>query len=61
MSEYFFDIGAMSDAKEQAIRAASEPVKHDCDHPLTSHTGTEATWPWRVCAHRPCDCRILVE
>jgi hypothetical protein len=57
---FSLDLGAMSDDKEAAARAA-EPRTHDCSHPLTSHTGTEATWPYRVCAHVPCPCRILVD
>jgi hypothetical protein len=59
--DMFFDLGAMSDAKEDLVKAAMKPIEHDCTHPLTSHTGTEATWPWKVCAHRPCPCKILVD
>jgi hypothetical protein len=57
MMEKFFDLGAMSDAKEDAIREAA--VQHDCDHPVTAHTGTDDTWPYLFCAHRPCTCVIV--
>jgi hypothetical protein len=55
--EKFFDLGEMSYAKEKAIREAT--TQHDCDHPVSSHTGTEDTWPYLVCAHRPCPCVIV--
>ena len=58
MFDRYFDLGAMSNAKEAAIREAS--VQHDCDHPVSSHTGTADTWPYLVCSHRPCTCVILV-
>ena len=39
----------------------ADATEHDCEHPLTAHTGTEATWPWKVCAHVPCECRVLAD
>jgi hypothetical protein len=57
--EKFFDLGAMSEAKERAVREVT--TQHDCDHPVSSHTGTEATWPWLLCAHGTCKCTILKE
>ena len=58
---WFLDLGAMSDAKEDLVSSAKRPGQHDCDHPLTAHTGTAATYPWKICAHRPCGCQILAD
>jgi hypothetical protein len=53
------DLGAMSAEKEKLVVGVDSHNDHDCEHPLTSHTGTEATYPWKICAHVPCGCQIL--
>lgn len=44
---------------------APEPVEAgkcaECGHPLTAHTGTQGTFPWRKCARTGCACWILVK
>lgn len=32
----------------------------ECGHPLTAHTGTADTWPWKICAHLDCGCQLLI-
>lgn len=59
VQRFMFDLGAMSDEKNAAISNAMQ--EHDCDHPLSSHTGTDVTFSWRICAHPECGCQILME
>lgn len=61
MEEYYFDLGKMSDEKFDLIEPLMKDEEHDCDHPLTAHTGTDGTWPFKVCARAGCDCQILAE
>jgi hypothetical protein len=57
--EFALDLAAMSNEKDAAV--ASGKGEHDCEHPLTCHTGTEATFPWRICARKGCGCQVLME
>jgi hypothetical protein len=57
--EFGLDLGRMSDEKVKIVEQHMKAGDHDCDHPLSGHTGTEATWPWLLCAHVPCPCQIL--
>ena len=65
--EFYVDLGAMSDAKAELVTTAMNNG-HDCDHPLTAHTGTQDTFPWLICArnvevspgvYRRCGCQTL--
>lgn len=63
------DLGAMSAAKEDLVSSVMDTSQHDCEHPLTAHTGTEDTYPWKICARYidrggewvTCGCQILGE
>lgn len=57
--EFGLDLGAMSDEKNAAIAHGSG--EHGCEHPLSCHTGTAATFPWRICARKDCGCQVLMD
>jgi hypothetical protein len=59
--EFYLDVGKMSDDKFELVEQQKKAGDHDCSHPLSSHTGTAATWPWKMCAHVPCPCQVLAD
>lgn len=59
LHDFWFDLGGMSDAKEDIVMSVINGMEHNCPHPLTAHTGTAGTYPWKICAHPGCGCQIL--
>lgn len=58
MHEFYFDLGAMSQQKEDLIGGVTGRC-NDCGHPLTAHTGTDAMKPWLRCARTDCSCLVM--
>jgi hypothetical protein len=65
--EFELDLGKMSGDKADLVQGAMQPQCH-CGHPDSAHTGTGATFPWRVCArftetapgtYDQCGCQVL--